>query len=108
MLLTFLLVVIGWVFFRAETIIDSFAYLRGIFDSSLLSMPYLINRDYYVITFVGIIIMLLTEWAYRHHSHNFTLSQIKFAWIKWAIYFIMLFLLFINSSPAADFIYFQF
>ena len=108
MLLTFLLVVIGWVFFRAETITDAFAYLGGMFSSSLLSMPYLINRDYYVITFVGIIIMLLTEWTYRHHSHNFTLSQIKFVWIKWVIYLIMLFLLFINSSPAADFIYFQF
>ena len=31
MLLTFLLVVIGWVFFRAETITDAFAYLGGIF-----------------------------------------------------------------------------
>ena len=108
MLLTFLLVVIGWVLFRAETITDAFAYLGGIFDSSLVSVPYLINRDYYVITFLGIIIMLCAEWIYRHHSHNFTLSQIKFAWIKWVIYFIMLFLLFINSSPAADFIYFQF
>ena len=108
MLLTFLLVVIGWVFFRAETITDAFAYLEGIFSGSLASVPYLINIDYYVITFFGIIIMLLTEWIYRHHHHNFTLSQIKFVWIKWLIYFIMLFLLFINSSPAADFIYFQF
>lgn len=108
MLLTFLLVVIGWVFFRAETITDAFAYLSGMFSGSLVSVPYLINRDYYVITFVGIIIMLFTEWVYRHHPHNFTLSQIKFVWVKWVIYFIMLFLLFINSSPAADFIYFQF
>jgi D-alanyl-lipoteichoic acid acyltransferase DltB (MBOAT superfamily) len=107
-LTTFILVVIGWVFFRAETISQAFEYLGGIFNSSLVSVPYLINRDYYVITFVGIIIMLFTEWVYRHHSHNFTLSQIKFAWVKWVIYFIMLFLLFINSSPAADFIYFQF
>lgn len=108
MLLTFLLVVIGWVFFRAETITDAFAYIGGIFDSSLVSVPYLINRDYYILTFIGITIMLFTEWTYRHHSHNFTLSQIRFVWIKWVIYFIMLFLLFINSSPAADFIYFQF
>lgn len=108
MALTFLLVVIGWVFFRAETITDAFAYLGGIFSSSLVSVPYLINRDYYVITFIGIIIMLLSEWIYRHHSHNFTLSHIKFVWIRWIIYFIMLFILFVNSSPAADFIYFQF
>ena len=108
MLLTFLLVVIGWVFFRAETITDAFAYWGGIFNSSLVSVPYLINRDYYILTFIGITIMLFTEWTYRHHSHNFTLSQIKFVGIKWVIYCIMLFLLFINSSPAADFIYFQF
>lgn len=108
MLLTFLLVVIGWVFFRTETITQAFEYLGGIFSGNLVSVPYLINRDYYVITFLGIIIMLCTEWIYRHHSHNFTLSQIKFVWVRWIIYFIMLFLLFINSSPAADFIYFQF
>lgn len=108
MLLTFLLVVIGWVFFRAETIKQAFEFLEGIFNSSLVSVPYLINRDYYILTFIGITIMLFTEWTYRHHSHNFTLSQIKFVWVRWVIYFIMLFLLFINSSPAADFIYFQF
>ena len=108
MALTFLLVVIGWVFFRAETITDAFAYLGGIFNSSLVSVPHLINRDYYIITFIGIVIMILTEWIYRHHSHNFTLSQIKHVWIRWVIYFIILFFLFINSSPAADFIYFQF
>ena len=108
MLSTFILVVIGWIFFRAESITDAFAYLDGIFDKSLLSAPNLINRDYYIITFIGIITMLFVEWLSRKNEHNLTLSSVKYVCVRWIIYLVFIFMLFINSSPAADFIYFQF
>ena len=108
MLTTFILVVIGWIFFRAESITDAFVYLGGIFDKSLLSAPNLINRDYYIITFIGIITILFVEWLSRKNEHNLTLSSVKYVWVRWIIYLVFIFMLFINSSPAADFIYFQF
>ena len=109
MALTFLLVVIGWAFFRAETITDAFAYLGGMLQFGTLRASYrfFIQHDIWH-TSLSIIAMLIIEWIFRHQKHNFTLHNVKFHYIKWIIYWVMLFLLFINSIPAADFIYFQF
>ena len=108
-LLTFLLVVIGWVFFRAETITDAIAYLGGMLQLGTLRASYrfFIQPDIWQ-TSLSIIAMLIIEWIYRHQKHNFTLHNVKHEWVRWIIYYITLLLLFINSSPAADFIYFQF
>lgn len=109
MLLTFILVVIGWVFFRAETITDAFAYLGGMFSSSLLSVPWLMTRQFYIPLFIGIFTMMIVEYFHRNKVHTFTLNGINKSYVKWCIYY--LFIIYIYTCQVSEeiqFIYFQF
>ena len=109
MLLTFLLVVIGWVFFRAETITDAFAYLGGIFSSSLVSVPWLMSKSFYIPLFIGILLMMTTEYLHRHEAHNFTLNRINKSYVKWYIYYLLIIYIYTcQVSEEIQFIYFQF
>ena len=109
MLLTFILVVIGWVFFRAETITDAFAYLGGIFNSSLLSVPWLMTKSFYIPLFIGILLMMIIEYLHRHEAHTFTLNEINKSYIKWCIYyFLIIYIYTCQVSEEIQFIYFQF
>ena len=51
---TFSMVVLAWVFFRAPTISDAFAYLDIIFSSSLFTMP-MVSRSALVLIFIYMI-----------------------------------------------------
>ena len=110
MLLTFLLVVIGWVFFRAETITDAFAYLGGMLQLCTLKATYLffIQPEIWK-TSLSIIAMFIIEWVYRHQKHNFTLHNVKHEWVRWILYFIIVFIcLIFQVQEEIQFIYFQF
>ena len=109
MLLTFGVVVIGWILFRAETIGQAWEILCGICNRSLLTAPYLINRTYYMPLFLCLGVMLLIEWENRSKAHSLELSGIHSHAVKYAIYFglILLILLFTPATPS-PFIYFQF
>lgn len=109
MLLTFGVVVIGWILFRAETIGQAWEILCGICNRSLLTAPYLINRTYYMPLFLCLGVMLLIEWVNRSKAHSLELSGIHSRAVKYAIYFglILLILLFTPATPS-PFIYFQF
>jgi hypothetical protein len=105
MLLTFLLVVIGWVFFRAETITDAFAYLGGIFDSSLLSVPFIPSGT--IRTFASINILLLVEWCFRLKNHPFEISKFNII-SRYFIYYILILIILEFGANSQSFIYFQF
>ena len=110
MALTFLLVVIGWIFFRAETITDAFAYLGGMLQLCTLEASYLffIQPEIWK-TSLSIIAMFIIEWVYRHQKHNFTLHNVKHEWVRWILYFIIVFIcLIFQVQEDIQFIYFQF
>ena len=104
MLLTFLLVVIGWVFFRAESITDAFAYLGGIFNSSLLSLPDTMGQN---ANLLCIAFMLVIEFIKRSSTHTFELHQ-KSKLIRWSIYIGIILMICIFGGHSENFIYFQF
>ena len=103
-LLTFLLVVIGWVFFRAETITDAFAYLEEIFDMSLLSVPDTMGQNANILC---IAFMLVIEFIKRSSTHTFELHQ-KSKLIRWIIYICIILMICIFGGHSKNFIYFQF
>lgn len=104
MLHTFLLVVIGWVFFRAETITDAFAYLGRIFDSSLLSLPDTMGQN---TNLLCIAFMLVIEFIKRSSTHTFELHP-KSKLIRWSIYIGIILMICIFGGHSENFIYFQF
>lgn len=108
MLLTFLLVVIGWIIFRAESIGQAWDFICGICSSSLLSMPWLMNRSFYFPVSGCIALLLVVEWMQRSKSYQFDLSVIKPIWMRDSIYLVMSLLIFWLGGHARTFIYFQF
>jgi D-alanyl-lipoteichoic acid acyltransferase DltB (MBOAT superfamily) len=103
MLTTFLLVCIAWVFFRAETLGDAFAYLNGI-----VSRPWYVDFDLYASRFVLIGVLLITEWLGRNRSFPFA-KRIAGRWVDLAViaFFFWATVIWARTDHL-EFIYFQF
>lgn len=108
-LLTFELVTIGWVIFRADTLPQAWEYISGMVkwkspaDALFFVSPVFLTRA------VWIAILVFVEWFDRQREHGLTMSGIRYRAVRYAIYFVIalvLILYFDDGSP--KFIYFQF
>ncbi|SFD25236.1 D-alanyl-lipoteichoic acid acyltransferase DltB, MBOAT superfamily [Algibacter lectus] len=104
--LTFGLTVIAWVFFRSESVTHAVTYLKGLFSSSLLSLPTIrpTNLLVLILLFIGI------EWIGRRQHYAIEVLLLKQSRvIRWAFYMIIIAIIFVFSSDTQqEFIYFQF
>lgn len=102
---TFLFVVIGWVFFRADNMTVAIDYLSKIFNISLFSLP-----DLNEVTglLFSIIIMIVVEWIQRNKKHGLEMFQLQNQYVRWSVYFSLILLIFIFGGKSETFIYFQF
>jgi len=105
MLLTFFLVVMGWIIFRSESIGWAWEYCRGMCNTSMFTVPEANGSSALI---MNILIMLVVEWLQRDKLHALDLSAINKGFVRWAVYFGVLFLLFAFGGNATNFIYFQF
>jgi hypothetical protein len=55
-----------------------------------------------------IIVLLVVEWTQREHQHGLNLSKVKWAPVRYAIYYAIIFIIFQYGGEQQDFIYFQF
>lgn len=107
-LLTFMLAVIGWIVFRAETITQAWDIFGNICSSSLLSVPYLMNRSFYLPLFGSIAFMLLIEWLNRDYPHGLA-RLTKRPWVNVLFYYALIVVMYwLSVSGNVQFIYFQF
>ena len=106
MLLTFILVLFGWIIFRSETIGQAWLYLCRIFDNSFISMPFLYIGTKRTVLFS--MIMLLVEWGFKDKEHalSFKIKCPRLIPIAACYMLIIAILEFAPSSQS--FIYFQF
>ena len=103
-LLTFMLVVIGWIIFRAETITQAWDYICGICSHDILSVP---NHAGIHALFFNLTLLILVEWIQRDKQHSLDIVTIP-AYLRYSIYFIMSFIIFAFGGHTVNFIYFQF
>ena len=97
---TFLLVTIGWVFFRSETIGDSFNYLNHmIFD---ISIPKKYRSE-----LISVVIFISIEYLIRK-DERLNLKLFKNHMFNYILYAIILLFILSNFYEKSDFIYFQF
>ena len=109
MLLTFSLVVIGWIIFRAENIGMAWEYIKGIADMSILTMPWMkLKRSFYIPLFTSIILMIAIEWIQRRKEHGLDLTICNKTWIRTIIYYLIVIYYVIAAGKSSTFIYFQF
>lgn len=105
MLVTFLLVAVAWVFFRAENLNHAFEVLRGIFSASLFEGSKLIPAR----LTIAVLAFVLIEWFGRRDE--FALERLLLDWprvLRWLFYLFLAALVLVYQGPKQGFIYFQF
>ena len=110
MLVTYSLVLIGWIIVRSENVGMAWKYVCGICNGSLFTIPMLISRAYYIPKVVSAFIMIVVEWLQKEKEHGLKLGfDTRFTWLRFLIYFVILLLTWVYSEPGeTTFIYFQF
>ena len=103
MLLTFALVVFGWIIFRAETITQAWQYISCITNTA----PAFFATTNLYPTIVLCIVMLVVEWLQRNKQHGLEI-KIKHWYVRYLIYVIIVCTIVYFYSDAVTFIYFQF
>ena len=108
-LLTFLLVVIGWIIFRSESIGQTWEYICGMCQWGTLRASYrFFTQPGLKANSIIIITMVLVEWLNRK-NHGFNLDGIKSPIIRYGIYIsLIIVLILFSSNDSSQFIYFQF
>ncbi|PKP24847.1 MAG: membrane-bound O-acyltransferase family protein [Bacteroidetes bacterium HGW-Bacteroidetes-2] len=101
--LTFMIVTLAWVFFRAETISGAFQYLNIIFSESLFSIP-----DVPLKILFFLFLYMVVEWLQRNRDHVLDIAHIPSKMLRIAIYYGIVFLTFYFAGDLQPFIYFQF
>ena len=111
MSLTFVLVVIGWVLFRASGIPSAFAFLREIFDINALSAvwKFFVEPDFFVIR-EAVLLMLIVEWLQRNHEHGLQGMEhiLKPHWLRYILYAVAFLAVIFFRGGYRPFVYFQF
>ncbi|PKP20624.1 MAG: membrane-bound O-acyltransferase family protein [Bacteroidetes bacterium HGW-Bacteroidetes-19] len=110
-LLTFTLVSISWVLFRADNIHHAFNYFDGIFNVTLFKSPLyvsIINNNIGKLVVI-LPILIIVEWVQRKREHGLEImGLVKYQWIRILIYYTIIFFIAFLGAKQAQFIYFQF
>ena len=109
-LLTFLLVMIGWIIFRSESIGQAWEYICGMWQWGTLRASYrFFTQPGLKTNSIIIMVMVLVEWLNRNNNHGFNLDGIKSPIIRYGIYIsLIIVLILFSSNDSSQFIYFQF
>ena len=104
-LLTFMLVVFGWILFRADSIGMAWDYYGHIFSSSILSSP----EAHGITGFsLAICVMILVEWIQRGKTHGLEIGSIRNGLVRYAICIVLVFVILMLGGHTENFIYIQF
>ncbi len=108
MLLTNMLIIFAWIFFRAQSVSDALLYINGILSPTLFYPLDLMNGKM-IATLTLVLVFIIIEWIGR--NNNFALEKLKylsFRPYRWSIYYLLIIVLFIFTGKEQQFIYFQF
>lgn len=114
MMLIFILVSFGRIFFRSESVEKAFGYINNIFSKPFIDSPMIPGgwKILLVKCLVPIAFLLGVEWYHRNRDHGFDISHITSRSLRWGLYYLLvimiLFYYFDVSSSVESFIYFQF
>ena len=105
MLLTFFLVVVGWIIFRANNIHHFIDYMCCMCQTNLFSFP---EKNGWSSLLLSIILMIIIEWIQRDKQHAFEFRRHIPAVVRYTIYVIIILMIIMFGGHAENFIYFQF
>lgn len=106
MVFTFLLAVVGWIIFRAETMRQAWNYMICMVTKFHICMP-----EYGKKTLVYIFILLIVEWLQREKQFGLQLElkgMFRYRTVRWGIYYLLFIVSLVLAGQQEEFIYFQF
>ena len=104
---TFLLVVIGWIIFRAESIAQAIDYLTAMVNNKFFDISGLAGGQCLLFG----VLLLLVEWMQRNKQHALQFPSSKpfcYKSVRWGIYYLIILLIDLFAGTTQTFIYFQF
>jgi alginate O-acetyltransferase complex protein AlgI len=103
--ITFVLVTLAWIVFRAENLTQATAILSKIFSASLFQLP----ASLPMVPIAFVLLLIVIEWFSRHKVHPLQLDDLRITRpFRWVIYYSILITLFLFGGEQTEFIYFQF
>jgi D-alanyl-lipoteichoic acid acyltransferase DltB (MBOAT superfamily) len=108
MLITFLLTLLAWIFFRANNVEHAINYILDLFSNFSSSLDLAVYLKYRTI-FLFIAFFMAIEWLGR--EQQFAIAKFGFGWkkpLRWIFYLIFAITILLYSGKGEEFIYFQF
>jgi alginate O-acetyltransferase complex protein AlgI len=119
----FILVAIAWIFFRAESVSDSFYIIRNLFSNWLPQIKQIINneslvrlkllyveqqsKEFYLAIFLTLLMIIVHRLQGKMNFDSWIIGKNKK--LRWSIYYSMLLIfIFLGVFNRSSFIYFQF
>lgn len=102
MLFTFGLVLIAWIFFRADSVHEAIVFIQRMFIWN--GFVFIGSKT----VFPLIIFVIIMEWIGRAEENTIQSFVDKFKWAKYAMYLFLGIMIYANFSKQQSFIYFQF
>jgi alginate O-acetyltransferase complex protein AlgI len=108
-LYTFTITVFAWIFFRAENIEHAFNYILTVISLSLFQFPSFNDMPKALITLFLILFFIIIEWNGRFEKYAIEKRCLDNIFIiRYAFYFLLIFMIFYFKGNNSEFIYFQF
>jgi len=99
---TFFFVLLGWVFFRASSLLAAFHYLAGTLRGSWVELPE--NARHLPL----VLLLFAVEWIQRDRPHALAIATLP-TWGRWIVYYVVCTaILMVGNLNNVPFIYFQF
>lgn len=92
-LLVFVLVTLGWMMFRANSLTQFNDYIVHMLDNSILSVPWLKNRFYYIPLMIAIFFCVIIEWCQRNKRYALDLSSESNIGVRLILAYIVIFMI---------------
>lgn len=106
---TFVVVMLTFVLFRANTVQEAFTIISKILSPSILYLPKFYGMLKALITLIFVLIFILTEWNGR--NEEYATASLGINWkrpLRYALYYAIIIAIFWFHGEEEQFIYFQF
>ena len=105
--LTFVLAVVGWIIFRADSMPQAVSFLSAMFTNPFFDASRLPGVNYLCFGLV----LLAVEWLQRDKQHALQFPNVKpfqYRFVRWGVYYGVIVLIARFAGASQTFIYFQF
>lgn len=114
-MITFMFVMLAWVFFRANSINEAFYVLGNIFTGINDLRTYFVSEGYKIIgggkipAVISVLVLVVWDWLSQKQDIITRVTMRNSAVLRYAFYFgLLTALLFLKATDTTDFVYFQF